>query len=660
MTDFHFIRPLALWLIIAVFFVLYLIKKWKRSQSGWQSFLPAHLAKVLLESDNSQSMHVQDKNSAGKAFISTITASFIPFVIGLLTVLALAGPTWEKLPQPVYQVARGSVLIMDMSYSMYATDLAPNRLTHARYKASDLLDEINEGDLGLVAYAGDAFVISPLTEDINNIKLLLPAVSPDIMPELGSNPLVALMLADEMLKNAGHVEGDIYWFTDGIDTDDLQDINEWSSQVPHKINILGIGTQTGAPIKLPSGELFKDNNGSIVLPSLPQSTKNQLAGIASRSHGNYQTIRNDNKDLTRIINAPILDENGNRTHTSGTSGIDGAEDEQSDNLNMGDQWQEFGPYLLLLILPLFLTYFRRGNYLLFIPFSLLLMPTEKAYAFTWDDLWKTKNQQAQKKFNDEQFTEAGEQFVDKNWQASSYYKAKEFDKALSAFEKDDSATGLFNQGNTLVQLQKYKEALERYQQALQKDPNFTDAKDNIETIKRLQEQQEEQQKNEGGESSDKEKNGEQKDQEQQGEQGDKSDDDAEQKEGDQQKDDQQGSDEQNSESKSTEDKDAESENEEGNSQQAKTDEEKRQEEQAKAEEAKALSEEEQKAAEEQEVKTAQQIAIEEKLQQELDEKHQQIFNKVTDDPYLLLRNKMKLEYNKRKSDGRSSGDHKKW
>ena len=203
MTDFHFIRPLWLLAVFVVFIALYLLKKYRLSQSGWQQFLPRHLAATLLEGNIE---NAQQTTSKSKSLIT-------PLLIGILTVLALAGPTWEKLPQPVYQIERGSVLIMDMSYSMYATDLMPNRLTHTRFKANDLLDQLNDGDVGLIAYAGDAFVISPLTEDVNNIKLLLPALSPDIMPELGSNPISALMLADEMLKNAGHIEGDIYWLT---------------------------------------------------------------------------------------------------------------------------------------------------------------------------------------------------------------------------------------------------------------------------------------------------------------------------------------------------------------------------------------------------------------------------------------------------------------
>lgn len=89
---------------------------------------------------------------------------------------------------------------MDMSMSMRATDLSPDRFTQARFKALDYIDGIKEGELALVSFAGDAFVISPLTQDHNNVRLLLPELSPDIMPVQGSNLEAALLLADQLLK----------------------------------------------------------------------------------------------------------------------------------------------------------------------------------------------------------------------------------------------------------------------------------------------------------------------------------------------------------------------------------------------------------------------------------------------------------------------------
>ena len=338
LTNFHFIRPFWFLAIIVLFLVLWQLKKHRFHQSPWQNFLPPHLSGVLIEGANNSSISTK-RPLHERIFLIR------PLFIGLLTIIALAGPAWQKLPQPVYQTERGSVLIMDMSYSMYATDIKPNRLTRARFKAVDLLNKINDGDVGLIAYAGDAFVISPLTQDVKNIELLLPSLSPDIMPELGANPYAALILAHDMLTNAGHLTGDIYWFTDDVDNEELNDIYDWSGKFGHRLNILGIGSPNGAPIKLPSGELLKDNHGAIVVPRLPIQ---KLQSVASRGQGNYQTIGNGDSDIDNLISTfDVLNNNKSK---------------QQSSQQAGDQWQEQGAWLLLLVLPLALSYFRRWCY----------------------------------------------------------------------------------------------------------------------------------------------------------------------------------------------------------------------------------------------------------------------------------------------------------
>ena len=135
-----------------------------------------------------------------------------------LGVIGAAGPTVEKLTQLVVSVDKGHVVVMDMSLSMRSTDIAPDRLTRAKFKAIDLVQLINEGEIGLVAYAGDAFTISPLTEDISTLETLIPSLSPEIMPVRGSDAYAGLTLAADLLLQAGYPNGTIYWITDGIDT----------------------------------------------------------------------------------------------------------------------------------------------------------------------------------------------------------------------------------------------------------------------------------------------------------------------------------------------------------------------------------------------------------------------------------------------------------
>ncbi len=623
MADFHFIRPLWLGAIAILLVMIWLLKRNSVKQSGWQNLIPPHLAKVL----------VQGKNQAQTKSL------FLPFIIGLIAIIAMAGPSWKKLPQPVYQVAQGSVLMMDMSYSMYATDVSPNRLTRARYKAVDLLDSINEGEIGLIAYAGDAFSISPLTDDINNIKLLLPSLSPELMPELGSNPLAALTLANEMLINAGHIDGDIYWFTDGIDNEDIQDLTQWSREYPYRLNILGIGTKTGAPIKLSNGELMKDDNGAIIVPKL---SENALQGVAKRASGNYVTLSHDDRDIEDLIYQEIVTES----------------DKTTESENTGDQWQEFGPYLLLLVLPFVLSYFRRGALLVTLPFALFLMPNEKAHADIWQDLWKTKDQQGQEHFKQEQFQQAAEQFKDPLWQGSSHYKAGDYEQALSAFQKIDSAESLYNQGNTLAKLEKIDQAIKAYDEALKRDPNLADAKANkeiLEQLKQQQEQQRQQQDQQSGDDSQENKDQQseqQQDKNQQGENQDGQNQDSQEQDNEQE---QQKSDSQENKDQKSQSNDEQSANEK---QEQDAQQNSESEEQQELEEQQVKSSEEGEESESEQSAQAQKLA--EQQAKETEQKHQQLLNKVTDDPYMLLRNKMQLEYQKRRQDRRNIGVKKKW
>jgi Ca-activated chloride channel family protein len=683
LNNFHFIRPWWLLAFFALFLVLFLLKKIRYYQSPWQHFLPSHLANALLENSHNQSSQTAQPSLTKKAASSQTRYLLKPSVIGSCIILALAGPAWQKLPQPIYQLERGAVLIMDMSYSMYATDVKPNRLTRARYKAIDLLKKINEGDVGLIAYAGDAFIISPLTQDVKNIELLLPSLSPDIMPVPGANALAALILADQTLKNAGHISGDIYWFTDDIDNEEMSDVYDWANDNNHKVNILGVGSKTGAPIKLSSGKLLKDNRGAIVIPKLPES---RLSAIAQRGRGVYQTMTNDDADI-KALTAHLS------VNLDDTVDAQASIESKSKQAMQGDQYQEQGPWLLLIILPLLLSYFRRGSSILAISW---LMPLTLLFSFTtfspnsyaaepnnsqnsapsapaavadnteanaesngkpsdesnvspasqlWQDLWKTSDQQAQQHYQQKDYQQAAKQFDDSQWQGSAHYKAGDYEQALQAFQQGDSAQALYNQGNSLAQLKKVDEAIEAYKKALEKDPNLEDAKDNLAKLEELKKQEEENKSSDDDKKEEGDKQDSQEKQDGESQSQDQSEE-GQQQEGDESSQENQEQEQNQEKSQEQQDKEAKQSQESNDSE-----EDKKEEQSAQAKE----SDEEQQGEE----KSLTQQAIDSKAQ-ETEQKHQQLLNKVTDDPYLLLRNKMRLEYQKRRNEGASQGVTKKW
>lgn len=498
--NFHFLRPVWFLALLPLAFVVWRLLAVKRQSRSWQAVVDPNLLPHLLSGTNSV-------RSNAKLYLIS--------VIGLLSIIALAGPVWQKLERPVFKQQSALVIVLDLSRSMDSGDIKPSRLTRARHKIADILTQRKEGQTALVVYAADAFSVVPLTDDSGTINALLPGLTTDMMPAQGSRADKALMQAYQLFENTSLLRGDILLVSDGLSSSESQMAEALLKQNPEfRLSILGIGTETGGPIPLPNGDFLKDSGGSIVIASL---AIDPMQTLAASGGGTFSMITANDDDITSLLKAIERNPFDQQIIASDRS---------------ADVWQEQGPWLVLFLLPLVALAFRRGAVfvsLLHLPVllsSILLVASPDASAFEWNELWQNSDQRAHDQFDQGQHEKASELFDSADWKGSSFYRSGDYENALQQWQDIDSENANYNRGNALAKLGKLKEALETYDQVLQKNPQHGDAKYNRqlveEALKQQQEQQSEKDKSDGddGEKSEDEEKSSEPDQSEQSNQSD--------------------------------------------------------------------------------------------------------------------------------------------
>ncbi|MCP4411726.1 MAG: VWA domain-containing protein, partial [Gammaproteobacteria bacterium] len=511
LSQFHFIRPFWLLALFPLALTIGGLMMKNRRKNQWQNVIDKNLLKYLLVGQQTV------RNSTISPFL------FLSLSL-ILAVTALAGPSWQKQPLPVFKTEISKVIILDLSLSMKSTDIKPDRLTRAKHKITDILSRTKEGQVALIVYAGDAFIISPLTTDANTIATMIPPLSPSLMPVLGSEPQNAFTIADELLVNAGVFSGQIIWITDGIDNRDYGFVSKQISNSRHQISILAVGTSDGAPIPLPDGQGFlKDVSGNIILPAMNIAPLAQLADMGS---GSITKLAADDSDIDLLL-----------------SSFQDPEDfiSSEEDLEM-DRWIEFGPWLLIPVIFVVAFAFRKG---LVVVLLLTLFPVfpevnaaEESTQNTtqlqqqWENLWQTQDQQAITAYKNKDPKTAADLFQQKDWKSAALYKSGQFNAASDLLSTMDSATAHYNRGNALAYGEQLEAAIASYERALEQSPDMEDAAFNKSIVEEMLKQQQEQEKQDQ-EQQDQQQDGEQQESDQE------SDQDGEQQESDEQEDGQQ-------------------------------------------------------------------------------------------------------------------------
>lgn len=371
----------------------------------------------------------------------------------MVATLAMAGPTWSRVAQPLYAKRAAQVVAVSMSQRMLARDVTPSRLDRARYKVRDLLAANRDGLNALIAYAGEAFVVAPLTSDGSALNDLLDALAPDTMPVDGDDAAQAIDKGVALIRDAKAGGGSLVLVTD--DADDAAKAAAAKALAEGvRVSVLGMGTSQGGPVPLSDNGFQRDDQGGVLLA---RRHDDALRALAASGGGQYVPMTDDDRDVRALA--------GELT-TSGPATL-------AADLH-GDEWQDRGPWLLLLLLPVAAASFRRG-WLMMLAIALLPLTPGTSHASAWSDLWQRPDQQAAAALQQGDAKRAQAVARDPSWRGAAAYRAGDYASASHDLHDLPGTDAQYNLGNALAKQGNYQAALDAYDRALKADPHNADA-----------------------------------------------------------------------------------------------------------------------------------------------------------------------------------------
>lgn len=459
-AEFHFLRPEWLWALLLVAGMTWVLARRRLAPGSWRSVVDPALAPYVLSTGQVQGLSYR---------------WWLALLGGILAALALAGPSWQRVEQPVFRSEQAMVIALDLSRSMDAQDLVPSRLTRARLKILDILEKRSSGQTALVVYSSNAFTVTPLTTDADTVAALVNSLSTDIMPSRGSYPVAAIEKGRQLLEQAGVALGEVLLITDGGSSAAAESAAEDLRSAGFQLSVLAVGTPDGAPIPRAGGGFVTDRSGNIAVPRLESSGLQRLAAAGG---GRFAVMTSDDQDLDKLLSDAV---------GSGS---------ESDESLATDQWQEEGPWLLLLLVPMAALAFRKGLVLML--FIVVLPISEPAHALSWQDLWLTPDQQAQRLLEEGSAADAAQLFEDQRWRAVANFRAGDYGNSAAGFGELDDSESLYNLGNALAKMGEFEAAIAAYDEVIDADPDNEDALYNRDLLQDMLEQQQDSQSGDQG------------------------------------------------------------------------------------------------------------------------------------------------------------------
>ncbi|KYH01813.1 VWA domain-containing protein [Bradyrhizobium sp. DOA1] len=410
LLSFHLLRPLWLLALPPIVSVFAILLRRRNVRAQWGGVIAPHLLGHLIVSpDNGRSVDPLYLVAAGM----------------VLGVVALSGPTWRRELPPFVEDKAPLMIALAVGSSMNRTDVAPSRLERAKQKIRDLLAARAGARTGLVAYAGTAHLVMPLTDDRAVIEPFLAALSPTLMPSDGDNVPGAVRVASQALADEP-VAGTILLVADAV-----------------------------------------DKNGSAA--SVEAAGRNTLAALAltpfppTWKAGEVVSVSVDGADIQRL-------ERRIETHFQAAQGD-----------TFGARWRDEGFWLLAPLALLTLLWFRKGTTVAWATILVVALQVGQARAegsSRFLNLWLTPDQQGRLAFDRGDYAAAAKLFADPMWRGIAAYRAYDFLAAAEAFAGVDGLDGKFALGNAQAQNHAFEKALKAYDEVLAAQPGNVPAKTN--------------------------------------------------------------------------------------------------------------------------------------------------------------------------------------
>lgn len=459
----------------------------------------------------------------------------------ILLIIGIANPQIGVKEEKVKGKGIDVMILLDVSNSMLAQDIQPNRLERSKLFISRLIDNLNHDRVGLVIFAGNSFLQVPLTIDYSAIKMNLPLIEPGSMPSQGTNIGEAVEMAGASLGLTDSKHKAIVILTDGEDHDKEAEaaINE-AKKNGIKVFAIGVGTEQGGPIPM-NGEYKRDENGEIITTAF---NRKMLETLASIGNGTFYELGQQSDIVEDVV--------------QGLKAIEGKDYEDFDfsNYNSYFYWFLLGSLGLLFIYFLLPTVTLSSFFRKVLPVFFLVIIASNIQSQTKEAKQKKEKSQMLIRKGNVDFQNKKYQEAELNYRKSisenpknatasynlsnalyeqkKYKEAREYlEKTAKEFnDKPSKSKAFHNLGNAFYKEGNMEKAIENYENALKLNPGDLDTKFNLAMAKKekknqggggqnnqqqKQDQQKQQQKeSDKGKESDQKKDGDQKDDSEQG------------------------------------------------------------------------------------------------------------------------------------------------